>query len=71
METNININPFGETILKCPVCSRKFHKDNLAGHLKYESQYLKVEETPLKSKSLEIKKSDPNSVRNSVEHSAI
>ncbi len=71
METNINVNPFGETIVKCPVCSRKFHKDNLAGHLKYESQNLKVDETPSKSKSVEIKKSDSNSVRNFVEHSAI
>lgn len=38
MESNINITTPNELIVKCPTCKRKFHKDNLAGHLMYEKE---------------------------------
>ncbi len=50
METNVNI-----LTIKCPVCSRKFHKDNLSGHLKYEYQINKSVEN-IQNKTEELPK---------------
>ncbi len=71
METNINVNPFGETIVKCSICLRKFHKDNLPGHLKYEYETAKVQDVPIQSNTLEIQKSNSNYDGKPVELSSI
>ena len=56
MESNNNIISSGDTIVKCPNCLRKFHKDNLAGHLRYESKITPVSDSNSKENEVILNK---------------